>query len=416
MNPALAAIAIAVVAAGVLAVTARDVRAAVLGMSAALVLAPLVTASPEGLLPLAVRIVGAVLAAYLLSMSIRGADVVTGGSALGWPAEALAGGAAAVAGYAAAGLGVAPDGPPEAQAAGLGLLVLAAGPLIRGRDALRQGIGLVLLVLATVLVRSAIAGPPSPLEEVVWSGLIAGVAATAALIVAAARSTTGTLELAELGRVGARARRIDAHPMPAQRQVAAAVEAAPEPGRRFRLGRRFGPRRVSVAPPAWAVTWEEGRSRDEVAAEPVAVAEPEPEPGQHSEPAPVAEPVAIVEPEPAPLVEPEHEPVALAEPKPEPAPVAEPEARPEPVATVAPEPAPEPSPVVEPVPEPEPVGAVEPEPTSEPEPAPPARPEPAPEAEPATPRVPVAAAPRRRVRPRSVAGRGARIMPPPEQR
>ena len=113
-----------------------------------------------------------------------------------------------------------------------------------------------------------------------------------------------------------------------------------------------------------------------VAAEPVVVAVPEPDPIVVPEPEPVVvavpepdpivvpepEPVVVAVPEPEPIVVPESEPVVVAVPEPEPIVVPEPE----PVVVAVPEPdpivVPEPEPVVVAVPEPEPIVVPEPEP------------------------------------------------------
>ncbi|HEY7735536.1 MAG TPA: hypothetical protein VH813_01955, partial [Candidatus Limnocylindrales bacterium] len=239
MSPALAAVAVGIVASALVAVSARQARVAVLGIALTLVLTPLLTSTPGSLLPLAARVVAALLAAYLLSIAARGDDLPTEGSSLGWPVEAAAAAAAGVAGLAAAGLGSPAVGPPEAQAAAFGLLVLAAGPVVRARDALRLTIGLLLVVQATALVRSSLAGSPSALEEAGWAVLVAAVAAGGALVAVVARAVTGSLELAELGRVGTRARQPDAHPI----HVREADGVQPPRRGRIGIGRRATLRR-----------------------------------------------------------------------------------------------------------------------------------------------------------------------------
>jgi hypothetical protein len=377
MSPALAAVAVGIVASALVAVSARQARVAVLGIALTLVLTPLLTSTPGSLLPLAARVVAALLAAYLLSIAARGDDLPTEGSSLGWPVEAAAAAAAGVAGLAAAGLGSPAVGPPEAQAAAFGLLVLAAGPVVRARDALRLTIGLLLVVQATALVRSSLAGSPSALEEAGWAVLVAAVAAGGALVAVVARAVTGSLELAELGRVGTRARQPDAHPI----HVREADGVQPPRRGRIGIGRRATLRRgPAVTPPTWSVTLAD------TDLEPVRTPVPE------MEVVPLeAEPV-VTEPGPAASELVELEPVVT-----EPEPAAGELVEAEPVAEAEPEPA---------------VAAPETEPAAEPEPAV-AEPEPE-SVQPPQP-TPRAARLRPRIKARSAAGRSARIMPPPDE-
>lgn len=210
MNPALAGVALAVVVGAVVATSARNARAAVLGLVLALIGAALVADPLPDSLGLLARLIGSVLCGYLLWVATRGADAITGGSRLGWPAEGLIAVSAALAGYAShapagpAGgggslLGAA-DGPALAQAAGFAVAALAAGPIVNGRDVVRVGIGLVLLIVGAVLVRSAVGGNPGMLEQLVIAGLVAIVGGTCATLAASARGG-GTMgfELATAG-------------------------------------------------------------------------------------------------------------------------------------------------------------------------------------------------------------------------
>jgi len=148
VNLALAGVAWVTVAGAVLAVSARDARAAVLGLLVVFLAIPLLVTPVPGPLVLAARLASALLAGRLLLIAVRGIDVPTEGSRIGWPAEILAAAAAAVIGFGSHGLGAAALGPAEAQAAGFALGTLAAAPLVRGRDVLRLGIGAALLVVA----------------------------------------------------------------------------------------------------------------------------------------------------------------------------------------------------------------------------------------------------------------------------
>jgi hypothetical protein len=222
VNPILAGVAFAVVAGSVAAVSTRDARSATLAIALVLVVSPLVAdplAAPAGL---AARLVGGVLAAYLMWIVVRdrpesrAGRAETGGSRIGWPAEILVAAAAAVVGYSAHGLGAPALGPALASAAGFAVAALAVAPVITGRDVLRVGIGLLLLTDAGLLVRAALGGTPGPLEQLLSAALLAGLGGALAMAAQAARlEPPGGFEMtADLGR---RARREpDAHPMDAR--------------------------------------------------------------------------------------------------------------------------------------------------------------------------------------------------------
>lgn len=225
MNPILAVVAVAVVAGAVIAVSARDARIVVLALAATLILSPLLAdpiAAPVGL---AARLIGSILAVYLLWIAIRDRPVTgpvaavtvvsaeTGGSRIGWPAEALVGVSAAVAGFAAHGLGAPAVGPALASAVGFAVAALAIAPMLTGRDVLRIGTGLFLLLDAGLVVRVALGGTPAPSEQLVTSGLLITLGGTlAALAVAARTDGPGGLELA--AESGSRRQRApDAQPL-----------------------------------------------------------------------------------------------------------------------------------------------------------------------------------------------------------
>ena len=201
MNPALAAITAVVVGGAVVAVTARDARATLLGLLIVL-LGSAVLADPlPGALPIAARMVAAFLACRLIAVAIRGESIVTSGSRLGWPVEVLAAVAAAIVGFGTHGLGAVPAGPVAAQAAGFAVGALAVAPIVSGRDVLRLGIGAMLLLVGASLVRVGLAGTPSELEQLVTSGLVIGLGGAVAIIVAGSRASTGSLEIsAEVAR------------------------------------------------------------------------------------------------------------------------------------------------------------------------------------------------------------------------
>jgi hypothetical protein len=212
VNPALAGVALTVVVGAVVAGSARNARTAVLGLMVALLFSPFLadpTAQPLGL---AARLVGATLSGYLLWIAARGNGVWTGGSLLGWPAELLVAIAAAVVGYGSQGLGAPAAGPAVAQAAGFALAALAVAPIVNGRDIIRVGLGLLLLITGALLIRSALGGTPQALEEVVTAGLIATLGGAVAVLAVSARAEGADFELAE--EPGGRVRRPpDAHPI-----------------------------------------------------------------------------------------------------------------------------------------------------------------------------------------------------------
>ncbi len=212
MNLALAGIAAVAVAGAVLAVSARDPRGTVLGLLIVLLASPLIADPWPGPLPILARTAAALLAARLLTVGLRGEAGEAGGSRIGWPAEALVAAAAAVAGFGSHGLGAPGLGPAEAQAAGFALGALAAAPLLVGRDALRLGVGAVLLLQAAILVRQALDGPATDAEQLVLALLTIALGGAVAVITAAARAAGGLSVVDETGPDGSRrVRRPDAH-------------------------------------------------------------------------------------------------------------------------------------------------------------------------------------------------------------
>ena len=233
MNPALAALALVTVGGAILAVTARDVRATVLGLLVVLLGAPLIADPWPGPVAILARIAASLLAVRLLSISLRG-DVATSGSRIGWPAEVLLAAAAMVIGFGSHGLGSAGLGPAEAQAAGFALVVLAAAPLLTGRDALRLAVGAVLLLVAATLIRGALDAPPSEVEHLVTSVLTIALGGAIAVIVTAARAAGGlrAIDTDGPGGLGGAGRRLpDAHRVTPR-------EAADGPARGARGGAR----------------------------------------------------------------------------------------------------------------------------------------------------------------------------------
>lgn len=219
MSLILAALALVVLAGGVVAVSVQDPRLALLGLAVALVTAPFL-ASPEAPpLALAARVVGAILGVWLPWTVVRHARSGTLGSAPGWPAEGLAAAAGAAVGLGSHGLGLVAAGPAEAQAAAFGLVAIAIVPAAMARDALRLGIGLGLLVLAASLVRAAIATTPGALEDLATAGLLVAVLGGTAVLSTATRETPGSDAVrTEAHRAGEEPGRIaESAPVPQER-------------------------------------------------------------------------------------------------------------------------------------------------------------------------------------------------------
>jgi hypothetical protein len=198
VNPALAGVALAVVIGAVVAASAHSARVAILGLVVTLVGAPAVAEPPAEALGLAARLVGAVLAGYLLWIATRGHNVRTAGSRVGWPTEAFVAAAAAVVGYGSHGLGAPAAGPAFASATGFALAAVAVLPVVTGRDVLRVGLGLLLLLTGALLLRTGIDGTPDAFEEVLTAVLVATLGgAVAVLALAAHADGPGGFEMSE---------------------------------------------------------------------------------------------------------------------------------------------------------------------------------------------------------------------------
>ena len=188
MNPALVGVALAVVVGAVVAGSARNARTAIFGLVITMVGAPLLADPIAAPLALAARLVGAVLAGYLLWIATRGDHIRTGGSRVGWPTEAFLAIGAAVVGYGSHGLGAPAAGPPLAAAAGFALAALAVLPVVTGRDIVRIGLGLGLLLGGALLVRTSLGGTPDSLEQLLTAALVATLGGAVAVLAVAARS------------------------------------------------------------------------------------------------------------------------------------------------------------------------------------------------------------------------------------
>lgn len=217
MNPILAIVALAVVGGAVVVVAARDTRTVLLALVVTLVASPLLADPLSAPLGLAARLVGAILATYLLWVVARDRGEAsrlpspTEGSRIGWPAEVLVAAGAAVVGFAAHGLGAPAGGPPLASAAGFAVAALALTPVVTGRDVVRVGTGLLLLIDAGLLVRAALGGTPGDVEQLVTATMLIVLAGALAALAAAARADgTGGYTFADPPRARVR-REPDAH-------------------------------------------------------------------------------------------------------------------------------------------------------------------------------------------------------------
>ena len=191
MNPALLGVALAVVVGAVVAGSARNARTAIFGLVITMVGVPVLADPLPEPLALAARLVAALLAGYLLWVAARGHRVRTGGSLVGWPTDAFLAMGAAVVGYGSHGLGAPAAGPALAAAAGFALAALAVLPVVTGRDILRVGMGLMLLLSGALLIRTSLGGTPDPLEQLMTAGLVATLGGAVAILCVAARADGG---------------------------------------------------------------------------------------------------------------------------------------------------------------------------------------------------------------------------------
>ena len=208
MNPILAGVALAVTAGVVIAVSAREGRAALVGLAVALVAAPFLGDPLPQISTLATRVVGAALTAYLLRAAVVAAPPLPirgprrpGGSRIGWPAEVLVAAAAwlvafvlsdGLAGLAPGG-GTAPSTGPTAMltpaavttAAGLAAMILAIVPALGGPGALRTAIGSLLLIQGILVFRAGVAGAPGDLEQLGGVMLLVAIGVAGAWLIGA---------------------------------------------------------------------------------------------------------------------------------------------------------------------------------------------------------------------------------------
>jgi hypothetical protein len=179
-----AAAAILAVVGGVVAIAARDARVLSLGLAVAMVAAAFAASPQPTALAVSFRILGSLLAGYLLVVAARSRSIESQGSGLGLVAEsALAAGAFTIGWFI---VPVTPmHGPVAAQAGGVALVAAAVVPLA-GRDVLRAGAGAALLVVGGSMLIQAWAAPLSSVAQVVTTALLVLVAGAASLLISPA--------------------------------------------------------------------------------------------------------------------------------------------------------------------------------------------------------------------------------------
>jgi len=241
-----------VAAAGVVTVSAREPRLAALGGIAAMAGSAYLADPLPDLVAIAARLTGAVLAGYLIWISLRDADAPTAGWQIGWPGAAAVVTAAFVIGWLAAdALGndlatVSGEGPSTAGVAsalaagslapraGIGaaaaLVAVSAAPILITRDVLRLGLGLLLVLSAADLVRHALAAEPDRTVELGMAVVFAISGAAVAGLVSGSLRRFGDLVVrpGRGGRFAIRHRSADeAHPGHARQEAPADAQADP---------------------------------------------------------------------------------------------------------------------------------------------------------------------------------------------
>jgi hypothetical protein len=187
------AAALAVTAAAAIAVRTTDARLAVLATTAALLIAPLVADPLPEPLVLALRLVAALLAGYLLLLPVRRASPLLAGLRLGGTAEAVFVVAAFVIGMLATSVASEATGPVPALGAGFALLLAGLDLLIFVEDGVRLGGGALFALTGAGLIVTAFAGTPAdPFEAALGLALVA-VAAAATWLALLALGTRGEL-------------------------------------------------------------------------------------------------------------------------------------------------------------------------------------------------------------------------------
>ena len=193
MNPALAGVALAVVVGAVIAGSARNARTAIFGLVITMVGVPLLADPVAAPLPLAARLVGrgpGRLPAVDRDPRPAGPDRRLAASA-GRPRRSSPSRRRPSA-TAATASGRRRRVRRWPRAAGFALAALAVLPVVTGRDILRIGLGLGLLLGGALLVRTSLGGTPDPIEQLMTAGLVATLGGAVAILAIAARSDGGS--------------------------------------------------------------------------------------------------------------------------------------------------------------------------------------------------------------------------------
>jgi hypothetical protein len=194
VTPVFVLLAALVVAGAIAAVAANTPRLAALGLLAALTFAAFVADPLPGPAGLAARLTGTTLGMFLIWIALRRAPQTMPASETGWFGSAAIAIAAGVTGWLAAGtLGASLAGDPlgpgtggiarsliagspvpqAAIAAAFALSALAIPQLLLGRDTLRLGVSLMLLLAAAGLLGNALLGRLTDVQELGAALLVA---------------------------------------------------------------------------------------------------------------------------------------------------------------------------------------------------------------------------------------------------
>jgi hypothetical protein len=193
IQPYVVAAAVAVIG-GIVAISARDSRVVVVGLLLAMCAAQLAASPEPAVLAIVFRILGSLLAAYLLWAAARGRSIDAEGSSIGLLAECAIAAAAFSAGWFVA--PVKPlTGPLVAQAAGIALIAISIVPLT-GRDVLRVGAGATILVLGGSMLLAAWVGQPSSLWYISLTALLVGLVGATSLLISPPADEAATIPVA----------------------------------------------------------------------------------------------------------------------------------------------------------------------------------------------------------------------------
>ena len=223
MNPILAIVALAVVGGAVVVVAARDTRTVLLALAVTLVASPAAGRSPGRAPWSGGRLVGAILATYLLWVVARDRGTST---RLAQPDRGLAdrlagrgpGGRRRRRSSASRRTASAPRpaGPPWPARPGSRSRRSPLTPVATGRDVIRVGTGSLLLIDAALLVRAALGGTPGDVEQLVTAAMLvvlAGAVAALAAERAGRRHRRVRVRGSGAGPRASRARRAPARPV-----------------------------------------------------------------------------------------------------------------------------------------------------------------------------------------------------------